>query len=53
LAIEKLKSHKSPSIVQIPTELRQGVEQFAMRSTNLLTSIWNVEELPEECGGIA
>ena len=36
LDIEKLKSHKSPSIDQIPAELRQEVEQFAMRSINLL-----------------
>ena len=36
LAIEKLKSHKSPGIDQIPAELRQGVEQFTMRSINLL-----------------
>ena len=36
LAIEKLKSHKSPGIDQIPAELRKGVEQFAIRSINLL-----------------
>jgi len=36
LAIEKLKIHISPGIYQIPEELRQGVEQFAMRSINLL-----------------
>jgi len=36
LAIEKLKSNKSPGIDQIPAELRQGAEQFAMRSINLL-----------------
>ena len=36
-AIEKLKSHKSPGIDQIPAELiKAGVEQFAMRSINLL-----------------
>jgi len=35
LAIEKLKGHKSPRIDPIPAELRQGVEQFAMRSINL------------------
>jgi hypothetical protein len=32
LAIEKLKSHPSPGIDQIPIELRQGVEEFTMRS---------------------
>jgi len=36
LAIEKLKSHKSPGIDQIPAELRQGVEQFTVRCINLL-----------------
>jgi hypothetical protein len=36
LAIEKLKSHKSPGIDQIPAELRQGVERFAVRFINLL-----------------
>ena len=36
MAIEKLKSHKSPGIDQIPAGLRQGVEQFALRSSNLL-----------------
>ena len=36
LATKKLKSHKLPGIDQIPAELRQGAEQFAMRSINLL-----------------
>jgi len=36
LAIEKLKTHKAPDTVKIPAELRQGVEQFAMRSINVL-----------------
>jgi hypothetical protein len=41
LAIERVKSHKSPGIDQIPRELRQGVEQFAMRSINLfLFGVW-------------
>jgi len=30
VGFEKLKSHKSSSIDQIPAELRQGVEQFAI-----------------------
>ena len=34
LAIEKLKSHKSPGTDQIPAGT--GVEQFAVRSVNLL-----------------
>ena len=37
LAIDKLKSHKSPGIDQIPAELsKQGVEQFTWRLINLL-----------------
>ena len=37
LAIEKLKSRKSPGIDQIPVELiKAEVEQFPMRSINLL-----------------
>ena len=36
LAIEKLISHKSPGIDQIPAELiKASVEQFVMRSINL------------------
>ena len=37
LAIEKLKSHKSPGIYQIPAELiKAGLGQFVVRSINLL-----------------
>ena len=37
LAIEKLKSHKSPGVDQIPAKLiKAGVEKFAMSSINLL-----------------
>jgi hypothetical protein len=37
LAIEKLKSHKSPGIDQIPAELiKVGVGQFAVRFINIL-----------------
>jgi len=37
LAIDKLKSNKSPGIDQIPAELiKAGVEQFAWRFINLL-----------------
>ena len=37
LDIEKLRSHKSPGIDQIPAELiKAGVEQFAVRSIHLL-----------------
>jgi hypothetical protein len=37
LAIEKLNSHKSPGIDQIPAELiKTGAGRFALRSINLL-----------------
>jgi hypothetical protein len=37
LAIQKLKSHKSPGIDQIPAELiKAGVGQFAVQFINLL-----------------
>jgi len=36
LPIGKLKSHKSPGIDQIQTELRNEVQQLPMRSINLL-----------------
>jgi len=37
LAIEKLKSHKSPGTDQIPAELiKAGSQQFTMKSNNLL-----------------
>jgi hypothetical protein len=48
VAIEKLKSHKSPGINQLPAELWQGVDQFAMRSTNLLFLLGTRRNLPEE-----
>jgi len=42
MATEKKIGHKSPSNDQIPAELRQGVEKFALRSINLLIlfGIW-------------
>ena len=42
MAIEKLKSHKSLGIDQIPAELIR----YAIRK--LIISIWNKKELPEE-----
>jgi hypothetical protein len=37
LAIQKLKSHKSPGVDQIPAELiKAGVGQFSVRFINLL-----------------
>ena len=49
LAIEKLKSHKSPGIDQIPEELiKEGGKTILLEVHKLLISIWNKEELPEE-----
>jgi hypothetical protein len=49
LAIEKLKSHKSPSIDQIPAELiKAGGNLIRCKIHKLIISIWNKEELPEE-----
>ena len=49
LAIEKLKSHKSPGIDQIPAELiKAGVRTIRCAIHKLIISIWNKEELPEK-----
>jgi len=49
LAIEKLKSHKSPGIDQIPAELiKAGGRPIRFEIHKLIISIWNKEELPEE-----
>ena len=49
LAIEKLKSHKSPGIDQIPAELiKAGGRTIRSEIHKLINSIWNKEELPEE-----
>ena len=49
LAIEKLKSHKSPGIDQIPAELIKAEGRtIHYEIHNLIISIWNNEELPEE-----
>jgi hypothetical protein len=47
LAIEKLKSHKSPGINQIPSELiMAGGRTFRYEIHKLIISFWNDEELP-------
>jgi hypothetical protein len=49
MAIEKLKSHKSPGIDQIPAELiKAGGRIIRSEIHKLIISIWNKEELPEE-----
>ena len=49
LAIEKLESHKSPSIDQIPAELiKEGGRTNRHQIRKLIVCIWNKEELPEE-----
>jgi len=49
LAIDKLKSHKSPGIDQIPAELiKVGGRTMCLEIHKLITSIWKKEKLPEE-----
>ena len=44
MATEKLKSHESPGIDQIPA----GGKKISYEINKLIISIWNKEELPEE-----
>ena len=49
LAIENLRSHKSPGIDQIPAEMiKAGVRTIRCAIHKLFISVWNKEELPEE-----
>ena len=49
LAVEKLKSHKSPGIDQIPADLiKEGGRTIRYQIHKLIVSIWNKEELSEE-----
>jgi len=49
LAIDKLKSHKSPGIDQIPAEpIKVGGRTLCLEIHKLITSIWEREKLPEE-----
>jgi hypothetical protein len=49
LAIEKLKSHKSPGIDEIPAELiKAGGRTIRREIYKLIISIWKKEELPQE-----
>jgi hypothetical protein len=48
MAVEKLKSHKSPGIDQIPAEvIKAGGRAIFSEIHKLTNSIWNKEELPE------
>ena len=49
LAIDKIKSYKSPGIDQIPAELiKAGGRTICLEIHKLITSIWKKEKLPEE-----
>jgi hypothetical protein len=49
LATEKLKSHKSPGIDQIPAELiKAGGRTIRCAIHKLIFAVWNKEELPHE-----
>jgi len=49
LAIDKLKSHKSPGINQILAELiKAGSRTICLEINKLISSIWEKEKLPEE-----
>ena len=49
LAIEKLKSHKSPGIDQIPADLiKEGGRTIRYQIHKLIVSIWNKDELRED-----
>jgi hypothetical protein len=49
MPLEKLKRHKSPSIDQVPTELIKAVGRtICFEIHNLINSVWNEEELPEQ-----
>ena len=49
LATDKLKSHKSPVIDQIPAKLiKAGGRTISLEIRKLITSIWRKKKLPEE-----
>jgi len=49
MAIEELKSHKTPGTDQIPAELIKAWERTIRCEIQILIiSVWNKEELPEE-----
>jgi hypothetical protein len=49
MALEKLKTHKSSGIDQIPAELiKAGGRTICSEIHKYIKSIWNKEELPED-----
>ena len=49
MAIEKLKSYKSPGVYQIPAELIEVASCTIYSAVHkLINSVWNKEELPEQ-----
>jgi len=49
IALEKIKRHKSPGIDQILAELFiAGDRKILSEITQLINSIWNKKEMPEE-----
>jgi hypothetical protein len=50
IAIAKLKKYKSPGSDQIPAELfRSGSEILLSAAHKLINSVWDKEELPDQC----
>jgi len=49
MVIEKLKTHKSPIIDQIPAEMIKAVGRIIHSAIQkLINSIWNKKKLPEQ-----
>ena len=49
LPFEKVKSHKSPGVDQIPAELiKEGGRTIGYQIHKLIVSVWKKEELPVE-----
>jgi hypothetical protein len=52
IAVEKLKRHKSPGIIQIPAELiKAGGNTLGSETHKLINSIFNKEKLSQQWKG--